>query len=608
MAQPRCFFRQAWTGFVTLTLVLSALAGGAQDSATELAAQHEILASKAGSLGIRGVLRFALEAAGNDWNPAAVTDALRLARSMQDTAADSETFGNFRWRLGDAAVTDTNAVEFATQLTTVLRLEHHDRLTGSARELLDAIQRDAVVALRRHAVKPGYTNIYLMKTWNHLALGQVYGAEIEQAGTALWDEWLAYTLRHGITEYLSPTYYGTDLDSLGLIARHAREERVRHQAAAALAHVWAGIAANWFAPAQRLAGPHSRDYDYLLGRGYLDEHLHEAGWLPALPRQDSAGWLPQAPREHLQVFRAACRWAPPAALRTNAGGGQVPRFVVQRFNAEPWARSTNYVGSSLAIGIAGECRGPEDKSLNINLPGDAATPNVTLVFDGRGDPYGRHKEPTSRGGQSKAHHLRTFLVSSQAGPRITAAWMFDPSVPAFKVDPDELSGLQAHLIMPADAEVWTRDARIDADGKLPARSTIFLRKAAAVIGIRYLLDAADGSAPERLELRSDAGKLNAKRLTAVLCDGPPAGRSLLALDIEAREDCDDDRFKQFREEFAGRAVTAVLAGARLRIDGSLPLEADVAKLERIDCAPLLADGALLLVNGVEVGRHWLSAE
>lgn len=580
----------------------------AQDAPTELAAQHAILEARDPSLGIRGVLRFALEAAGNRWNPPAVEDALSLARSMQDTAPDSEHVGNFRWRLGDVAVTDTNAVEFATQLTAVLRLAHAEALTPAARGMLDAIHRDALVALRRHAVKPGYTNISLMKTWNHLALGQLYGAEIEQAGTALWDEWLASTRRHGITEYLSPTYYGTDLDSLALIARHARDERVRRESAAAASFLWAGIAANWFAPARRLAGPHSRDYDYLLGRGYLDEHLAEAGWLAAQPQQESAAWLPQAPRRHLRVFREACRWMPPPALRTAVGGGQVPRFVVQRFNAQPWARSTNHVGSSLAIGIAGECRGPEDKSLNINLPGDAGTPNVTLVFDGRGDPYGRHKEPTSRGGQSKAHHLRTFLISSQRGPRITAAWMFDPSVPAFKVDPHDLSCLQAHLIMPADAEIWTADARIDADGKLPARSTLFLRKADAVVGIRSLLGGEDSSGPQHLELRADARKINAKRVTAVFSTEPPVGRSLLALDIEAREHCDDDHFKQFREEFAGRAVTAVLAGDRLRIDGALPLEADVAKLERIACEPLLADGALILVNGVEVGSPLLSAE
>ena len=577
------------------------------DAAAELAAQRAILETRARSLGIRGVLRFALEAAGNDWDPAAVADALRLARSMQDTAAASEHFGNFRWRLGDPAVTDTNAVEFATQLTALLRLEHHDRLSAAARELLDAIHRDALVALRRHAVKPGYTNIYLMKTWNHLALGQVYGAEIEQAGTALWDEWLAYTLRHGITEYLSPTYYGTDLDSLGLIARHAREERVRHQAEAALAHIWAGIAANWFAPAQRLAGPHSRDYDYLLGRGYLDEHLFAAGWLTEPPEQESAAWLPGAPRRQLLVFRSACRWDPPAHLQADIAQ-RVPRFVVQRFNAEPWARSTNHVGAALAIGIAGECRGPEDKSLNINLPGTAATANVTLVFDGRGDPYGRHKEPTSHGGQSKAHHLRTFLVSSQRGPRITAAWLFDPSVPAFKVTATDLTCLQAHLIMPVDTELWTRDGLVDAAGKLPANGVVFLRKGQAAVGIRSLTVPAAGLAPPHLELHVDGSKIRAKRLTAVFCEGSPTGRAVLGLDIEAREDCDDERFEKFRGEFAGRAVTAVLAGDRLRIDGSLPLEADIAKLERITCEPLLPDGALLLVNGLEVGQSLLSGE
>ena len=574
------------------------------DAARELAAQHAIIQRHDAATGIRGLLRFALEAAGNGWNPQAVEESLRLARSMQDLDPASREFGNFRWRLGDAAVTDPNAVEFAVQLTSLLRLASADALTPAARDSLDAIHRDALVAIQRHAVKPGYTNVHLMKTWNLLALGRLGDAEAARAGEQAWRDWLDHTARHEITEYASPTYYGTDLDSLGLIARHAGDDHVRRQAETALAFIWTGIAANWFSPAERLAGPHSRDYDYLFGRGYLDEHLHAAGWLTSPLRTEPAGWLPGAPREHLRVFRDACRWNPPADLR-DGPLARTPRFVVQRFNAEPWARGTNFIGETLAIGVAGECRGPEDKSLAIHLPGGPATPNFTLVIDGRDDPYGRRKEPVGHGGQSKAHHLRTFLISSQRGPRITAAWMFDPAVKAFKADPDDLACLRSHLLLPADAEVWTADARIADAATLAGDAVFFIRMHDAVVGFRSLLAATDGSAPRDWRLRTDAAKLGAQRLTATLHERKPQGRSLVVLDIEARERCDDAGFATFRREFAARPVRAGITGDHLRIEGTLPLEADLATRQRIACEPLLAPHDLLLVDGAEFGRPLL---
>jgi hypothetical protein len=584
-----------------------AACAGAQDAAGELEAQATILRTRDEAFGIRGILRFAIEAAGLRRWPEKLEESLRLARSMQDTTSGSDHFGNYRWRLGDHDVTDPNAVHFATQLSTLLRLVHAETLSPAARDLLDAMHRDALVALDRHPVKPGYTNIFLMKTWNHLALGRLGNADARRRGESLWREWLAHVRRHAITEYSSPTYYGIDLDCLGLIARHAENGAIRPQAESMLAFLWAGIAANWFAPAERLSGAHSRDYDYLFGRGYLDEHLHEAGWLTDWTLTDSAGWLPRAPHRHLRGFRDDCRWNPSADLRAHAADGR-PRFVVQRFNAEPWARATNYVGRSLAIGIAGECRGPEDKSLAIHLPGGRATPNVTLVFDGRDDPYGRRKEFVGHGGQAKAHHLRTFLVSSQRGPRITAAWCFDPARPIFRVDPAELSCLRAHLLMPADAEVWSTSGRLADGAALAGDAVVFLRKGNVAVGIRSLLAATDGSAPRTFTLRADARQLGAQRLTATLTEKNPAGRGIVALDLEAREDCDDAAFAAFRAEFTGRRVKATLAGDRLAVEGSLPLAANLVTLDREAYEPALSPADLLVVDGQEVGRPLLPAD
>ncbi len=587
--------------------VAVASCAAAHDATSELAAQAAILRTRDPALGIRGILRFAVEAAGTRREAGTIDEAIRVARSMQETDPGSQHLGNYRWRLGDADVTDPNAVQFATQLSTVLRLIHADALRPASRDLLDAMHRDAIVALDRHPVKPGYTNIFLMKTWNHLALGRLGHAEARRRGEALWNEWLGHVRRHGITEYSSPTYYGIDLDCLGLITRHAENAALRRQADSMLAFFWAGIAANWFAPAERLSGAHSRDYDYLFGRGHLDEHLHEAGWLGDRIPNEPAGWLPGAPRAHLHVFRGDCRWTPPADLRATVAA-DCPRFVVQRFNAEPWARATNYIGRSLAIGIGGECRGPEDKSLAIHLPGNRETPNVTLVLDGRNDPYGRRKRPVGHGAQAKAHHLRAFLVASQRGPRITAAWMVDPTRPSFRIEPAELSCLRAHLLLPADAEVWSPTRRLADGDPLPGDAVVFLRKGTAVVGIRSLLAAADGSAPRSLVLRADAPQLNAQRLTATLSDEAPVGRGVVALDIEAREDCDDDAFAVFRGEFADRRVEASVSGNRLTVAGSLPLAADLETLDREAYEPALAPTDLLVIDGREAGRPLVPAE
>jgi hypothetical protein len=599
--------RVGLTGIACWAWAIVAACAFGHDAVGELEAQAAILRARSPALGIRGILRFAVEAAGQRWQPETVAEALGIARSMQDRDPGSDHFGNYRWRLGDERVTDPNAVAFATELTSLLRLVHAEALSPAARDLLDAMHHDAAAALDRHSVKPGYTNIFLLKTWNHLALGRLGNSQARRRGEELWAEWVGHVRRHAITEYSSPIYYGIDLDCLGLITRHADDEAIRGQAEAMLRFFWAGIAANWFAPAERLSGAHSRDYDYLFGGGYLDEHLHAAGWLAEWAPTESAGWLPQAPRQHLHTFRDDCRWNPPADLRATVGD-HTPRFVVQRFNAEPWARATNYVGRSMAIGIAGECRGPEDKSLAIHLPGGRSTPNMTLVVDGRDDPYGRRKAPVGHGAQAKAHHLRTFLVASQRGPRITAAWMIDPAKPFFRVDPAALSCLRAHLLMPADAEVWTAGARLTDGAALAGDATFFVRKGSVAVGIRSLVAASDGSAPRVFTLRADAPQLGAKRLTATLSEEPPTDRGIVVLDIEAREDCDDASFASFRAEFAGRGVQAVLAGDRLSVAGSLPLAANLATRNREIFEPALAPATLLMIDGREVGRPLLPPE
>lgn len=587
--------------------------------AEALAAQAAIVAGRGPDIGIRGLLRFALEAAGRGWNPEAVEEALRLARSMQVTDPADDRAGNFRWRLGDDGVADPNACEFAGQLLALLLLEDDGqlvprpggkRLTPAARTLAETMRRDVLGAIGRHSVEPGYTNMALLHAWNLVALGR------PAEGAEAWRAWRAFTSDRGVTEFVAPTYLGIDLDALALLADHAPAWEVRVEAEATLDYLWRSAACHWLPAAQRLSGPRSRDYDWLWGRGYSDEHLVDAGWLVVPPRTEGAGWLPAAPRDRLHVYRSACRWEPPGSLVEEVVDRR-PRFVVERTGERPWQRITDWVGRRASIGIAGESRGGEDKTLLVNLPPlgrDPAAapdepwraPNVTLVVDGVGDPYGTARDADGAGGPAKARHLRPYLVSSQAGPHVTALWLLDPRRTPFGVDPARLGRLEAHLLVPARCEVWRADEPLDTPATLPPDAILFLRGADCALGIRFLAPADPDLRAEGLALVADADRPDVRRLTATFARGVPKRGMLLGLDLELVEGCDDAAFAAFRREFAGRSVRLEREGRRAAVRGSLPVALDLGqgaeRPRRLEFHPVLELGALILLDGEEIGR------
>jgi len=594
-----------------------------------LVAQTKIVASRDPAIGIRGLLRYALEAAGRGFDPAAIDLALELARSMQITAPGPEQ-GNFRWRLGDAAVTDANACEFAGQLLALVRLEDDGRLvprpggrrlSPRGRALVDTMARDAVGAIRRRRVEPGYTNIFLTHTWNLLALGDLADPDARAEGEAAWREWRAFTQARGVTEFVSPTYLGVDLDALALIADHAPSWETRTEAEGAIGYLWRSGACHWLPVAQRLTGPHARDYDWLFGRGYCDEHLVDAGWLTVPARPEGAGWLPGAPRDGLRQFRTACRWEPPGSLLEEVVARE-PRFVVERTGERPWQRITDWVGKTSSIGIAGEGRGAEDKTLMVNLPplgwtgGAGGEPwrgaNVTLVFDGRGDPYGTLHEASAESPQAKPSHLRPYLVSSQQGTRVTALWLLDPRRSPFRVDSKSLSGLAAHLLLPAGVGVWNVDGRLAQGATLEPDAVVFLRGAGTAMGLRFLAPTDADLRATGLEFVADGGRHAVRRLTAMFATGAPERGALLGLDLELLEGCDDEGFTRFRQEFAAREVRLERDGTLARVRGTLPLELDLGsgdgRPRRLRFEPVLPAGDLLLLDGVEIGREALEPE
>jgi hypothetical protein len=445
-----------------------------------------------------------------------------------------------------------------------------------------------------------------MHCWNLVAMGESMGnTELAQEGCRAFDEWLAYTWKNGIAEYVSTTYYGVDAECLALLARHAKNEDVRTKADAALRYLWTDIAANWFEPCQRLGGAHSRDYDYLTGHGMLDRSMRLAGWMPDAPQG---------------VIEDLTKWTPPAEIRAQFAQ-MLPRTICQRFGARAWETAVHYMGRKFCIGAAGMCKGPEDKAFTINFAGGPKMVMCNFVMDGRGDPYGVNKAVTG-GGHMKSHHLTPFLTSVQRGPEVLLLASDNSKTKKSGSVEWALTTLSSHVVFPIEAQVWLGEKAAGTAGQassgttgdvaLPAEEAIFLRWEDVAAGVRFVvaLDTAGKRAPVRWV--NDGAKQKAARLTCVHAEKQPEGRGTVAIWARVGEGLDDAGFAQFRRSFAQAAATVTSEGERFDItvagtQGPLRLLADVAKGERLarEGGEAIADDCLLSVNGKEYGREIL---
>lgn len=576
----------------------------------DLEAQWALVADAGRAMPIRGVLRFAVEATGLGWHPERVEVALARARALQDLDRASPTFGNFKWSGSHPGVQDLNAVEFAAQLMGFMRARQTAQLSEKARRQLDEMMADAIAGLRSHGVRIEYTNIFVMKAWGLIAIGEALGRpEVATDGYRRFDEWIAFTAQHGIGEYGAVVYYGIDLDSLAMIARLAGRADARAKAERAIRLVWTDLAANWWAPGDRMGGANSRTYDYLFGHGYTEAHTWTAGWLRARPELEGAGWLGGA-RNNLTTLREAVTWPPPPEW-TEAIRAQVPRTVVQRWGDRPEQVAVNWIGRGVSLASAGASRSRDERTLVANLGDSPAVPQVTLFMDGRGDPFGV-KKVANAAGQAKALHLTPFLTTVQRGAEVLQVLSDEPLRAGTRYKAGELSCFLSHLTLPAQAEIWIGDTRAQPGTpvkptEVPVGAPVYLKMGDAVIGVRVLLATTTTGAAAPVQLIEDARGGVARRMTVVHAAEEPRGRATLVVWLRAAEGLDGAAFAAWRKKFAAADARVKWAGSVLAVDaaganGAMRIEADVATGER----RVVAGGepsALLSVNGRDVGRE-----
>ena len=527
-----------------------------------------------------------------------VERAFALADELQDKDPASGTYGNFRWYRFNDRPRDLNAVQFCMSAAALIWIDHKDDLTPLARQRLEKLMRLSVEGIRRHRVGVGYTNIFVKKSWNCIALGERLGMPaLAEEGYLMLDEWIAFTWRNGITEYLSGTYYNVTMGQLENIAQYALRASGREAADAALALFWTQVGANWFAPLNRLSGPTSREYNFHRGadrglRERLERALAGDGYLPG----------PRGPH-----------WRGAATLAALMGA---PREVRLRWGAAPGRVATNHVGERISVGSSAASYGPMDRALTVNIAAGKRTPFLNFLMDARGDPY------SSRGydigsGHRKARHARPFLTSVQRGADVLLVACADPATTLYPHGAaPPLTCLLSHVTFPREAEVWIGDARAPdvtgAPADVPPDAPVFLRFGDAAVAVRFVvaLDTSGGRAPVHIMSDAEGLKRGVLRITAEHATSRPGSRGTVALWLRAAEGLDDGAFARLRAAHAA-AASVEARGDSLRVSvpasgGRLAVAVDLARRAVISTEGAnVPDDLLLAVDGREVGRELL---
>jgi len=543
---------------------------------------------------------FAFEAAAANWHPERVEVALKLAATKQDRNPDSKTYGNFAWYWEDKSPDDRNCVEFCMQKGALLWILFKDRLTPGAREVLTEMFKYAVEGIRLHRVNTSYSNIYIKKTWNSIALGESTGRDdLAKEGYQMLQTWLNYTKTNGISEYLSPTYYAVDMENVGLIARHSKNPVIREKACLAMQYIWTEVAANWFSPAERLGGAHSRDYDYLFGRGGLDEWVARAGW--------------STYRKPTNMFFYTQCWIPPENWIKTDVLEKYPRMVRQRWGSEPWQNASQWLGNTIAIGTAGAAYHDSMDKTFVVLFSDPDLPTCYYLMDARMDPYGKKKYPTG-GGHLKSHHVFPFFTSVQNKDEALFLAAATAGTRAFQRSGTNLTCWLSHIVIPPKLPVYTGNSAepVNIEGTLKLKDIsepIFVRLGNAVAAFKVLYATTPDNRIASLEIVDDSKEYGARRITCVHSEKPPKeGRVFIAVYSKVAEGLTEDGFKDFVKKFNNVKTDIkrdgnIIEVSALSESAKLRLKADIEKEKRliIEGDDPQARSALLMVNSKELG-------
>jgi hypothetical protein len=413
---------------------------------------------------------------------------LQYAFSRQDVNTCSSTFGDLFFNSGDSVVTDTNATEFGLMAVGVIFPTYESQLpAGTYNSIAPALMR-AMTALLRHtstgSIAVSYTNMYLMNTVDMMLVGQRMGATtaLATAHNQLIG-WLNYTMNTGIHEFDSPTYSGTQMESIVEGYRYASSPADKQNYQTALDYIWLDMAANFYPASYKIAGANSRNYDFRASQGALQ------AWIEALGGWTSnTGSLNSLELEQTMILdnNRAGGYTVPSSTTTLALSAS-PREVVSTWDTTSFATRYNQMMNNVTLSCASGYYGPQDKLFSASFVGSRSQPLVSTVLDSSGNPYGT-VQTTNSAGQSKPSHLEENLGCALANGYALLTTDFDSSRLS-----SSNAGLFTNILFPTVATVAINGTPVSLNlsspgGSISLQSTdiVTIQVGSGVIGFRLL--------------------------------------------------------------------------------------------------------------------------
>ncbi len=586
----------------------------------------EALQQSPPQIGVRDGFMFLLDALDTRYlNPEQVEWTLKLLQTRVITDRNAKSYGNIYWNWSETGgdMGDGNNVQFCVQYGILIKLLFDDKLSADARKTLDEIFELAQKGAFNQEVRISYTNIYVMRIWNLLALGQVYKKpEVVEQGRKFFDTWLDHVARYGNREYDSPTYCGVDLESLLLIHQFTTDAHIKAKADDAIRFFLDDLCSHFNKQGGFLGGAHSRDYNRVFGRDLLEEKYLN----PLLGRTNNNN----------NLFHQICfsilkemGLSPQQKELMN----RKDRFIVQRWDSLANTYACDFVGNKVSIASSNQAYSPDDKPFVIYLssPKIPEMLNIAFTMEGRDDPYGtwgydgkgekmKHLMPANypaNGGWGKTRHLMPFMQSAQNKGE------FVMLVAGEKDHNCIYNYLNSTIILPNTFdEIWMGHTKINVPeigGKaaLDGTNTFFARFEDVAVSIRILWNNADKGV--KANLFNDGYKYESKRESFELKHNeglrltlkhPDNGKAQIAMWWKVQEGIKTDAdFLKFRQNILKAPVSINEKDGIIELlvttsAGMLGVKADLLNKKRLNYynpIPMPTD-YLFNVDGVEIGK------
>ena len=401
---------------------------------------------------------------------------INLMLTKQDTNPASSTYGQLYWSYTDTNVIDRNSLEFTFKPLGPLMKRYAGKLGADYVNSIRPMITNCLAASRRRIVNTNYSNIYTMRICNWLTLGEALSdTNSYNAGLNALDSWITEVSKETIHEYDSATYSIVTYNNL-IIAANNVTNTVAADKLRALANYLANdLAANFFKGQLRLGGSHSRDYDFMYGKGAVDNFYYFAGIQTNLP---ALGLFNDGIYDYLNVVENGNLPPLDVAAWGSSWSNRIIKSVWGQTNT-PGQDRYNYITPDFCIGSSGMYYNvTQDKAIAADFNSTNALAQVSLVYDPYDSPYGTVKVLETGSGHIKPNHL--YFNSANVQDRGTILNLATLA-PNFNIATNWLgpyTNISSAVVFPSQADV------IYLDGVALNTNTAYAATNGSVVGIQ----------------------------------------------------------------------------------------------------------------------------